>query len=86
MQILLQVVNIAIIILTVIIFARVIVSWIAIGGSSGNNPFVAFVYQISEPILAPVRRILPRTGTIDLSPMVTLLILWGIWRLVQWAA
>lgn len=86
MQVLLQVVNIAVIILTIIIFARVVVSWITVGGSSGNNPFVAFIYQISEPILAPIRRILPRTGMIDLSPMVALLILWVIRILVQMAA
>jgi YggT family protein len=73
-------VNALVIVLTVIIFARVIVSWIAFGQSGGNNPVVAFIYQISEPILAPIRRIMPKTGVIDLSPMVAMLLLW----LIQW--
>jgi YggT family protein len=71
--------------LTVAIFARVLVSWIAMGSGS-NNPLVAFIYQVTEPILAPIRRVLPRTGAIDLSPMVALVLLWLLQRLVRLVA
>lgn len=54
------------------ILVRVILSWFPIGG---NNPIVAFVYQVTEPILAPIRRIVPRIGVIDLSPLIAILIL-----------
>ena len=52
------------------IFARVILSWFP---GSVNNPIVVFIYAVTEPILAPIRRIVPRFGMIDLSPMVALL-------------
>ena len=50
------------------IFARVIVSWIAPQGGS-NNPIVQVIYQITDPILMPFRRILPRVGMFDFTPM-----------------
>lgn len=54
------------------IFAQVILSWIAPGG---YNPMIALLYQVTEPLLAPVRRFLPAMGGLDLSPMVVLLLL-----------
>ncbi len=83
MDILIRLVDILLIILTIAIFARVIVSWIAVGGSGGQNSIVVFIYQITEPILAPIRRIMPRTGAIDLSPMIALLLLYAIQRLIH---
>ena len=58
--------------LYVAILARVIVSWIA---PSSENQIVAVIYQITEPVLAPLRRVLPSFGMIDLSPMAALLII-----------
>ena len=55
------------------ILARVIVSWVA--SPSSDNPIVAVIYQVTEPILAPLRRVLPTFGTIDFSPMVAILII-----------
>ncbi len=54
------------------LLARVIVSWVA---PSSDNPIVAVIYQITEPILAPIRKVLPSFGMIDFSPMVAILIL-----------
>ena len=54
------------------IFVRAILSWFPI---SQGNPLVAIVYQITEPVLAPLRRIIPRFGMMDISPMVAMLIL-----------
>lgn len=54
------------------IFIRAILSWFPI---SPNNIFVAIIYQITEPILAPLRRIIPPVGGLDLSPLAAILIL-----------
>ena len=55
------------------IFGRVIFSWIT--GLSDNNPISVLLYNITEPILAPIRRVLPSMGMIDLSPMVAIILL-----------
>jgi YggT family protein len=65
--------------LWLLILARVILSWI---DPAGRSRFAAFVIGTTEPILAPVRRILPRTGMFDLSPLIVLLILGAIMRYV----
>ena len=44
----------------------VIVSWIAPGS---HNPAAELAYQISEPLLAPFRRIVPNLGGLDISPI-----------------
>ncbi len=66
-------VNILVTVLYIAIIARVILSWLPIGGA--NNPLVAIVYQITEPVLAPLRRIIPRLGVFDLTPMIALVVL-----------
>ena len=67
---LLQVVNI-------LIFVRVIISWLPI---DKYNPLVGFLYQITEPVLAPVRNMIQRSSMgggmmIDFSPIVVLLLI-----------
>jgi YggT family protein len=57
-------------ILAVII--RSLLTWFPI---SRNNQYVRLLDYVTEPLLDPVRRVLPRTGMIDLSAMVVLLIL-----------
>lgn len=65
--------------LWLLILARVILSWVDPGGRSR---FATFVISTTEPILAPVRRILPPTGMFDLSPLIVLLVLGVIMRAV----
>lgn len=50
----------------------VILSWVAQGS---QNPTVALVNQICEPLLSPIRRMLPSMGGLDLSPIVAFLLL-----------
>ena len=69
-------------ILIVAIFMRVLLSWIPMSGGSQFNPLVAIVYQITEPILAPLRRIIPRLGIFDLTPTIALFVLFAILALV----
>jgi YggT family protein len=59
-------------VLTLLILGRVIVSWTNPGGGGG---LTAFLYQATEPILAPIRRVLPPTGGLDWAPMIAILLL-----------
>jgi YggT family protein len=59
-------------VLWLLIIARVVVSWIMPAGGGG---LVAFIYQATEPILAPIRRVIPPTAGIDWAPLVALLLL-----------
>ena len=59
-------------ILNIAIFARVILSWFPI---DPGNPIVRLLFDLTEPILAPFRRVLPRIGMIDLSPLAAILVL-----------
>ncbi|MCH7652496.1 MAG: YggT family protein [Chloroflexi bacterium] len=56
-----------------------VLSWINL---SPTNPLVVIINQITEPILAPIRRVLPKMGMIDLSPMVALIIIIVIQRFI----
>ena len=63
----------------VAIIARIILSFIMPMVGARPHPLVAgiarLVYQITEPILAPIRRILPTFGMFDFSPMVAIIVL-----------
>lgn len=65
--------------LEVLILARVLLSWFDPGG---RGALARFVVQTTEPILAPVRRIVPKTGMFDLSPLIVLLVLGAILRTI----
>ena len=54
------------------ILIRVLLSWIR---PNPYNPFVQAIYQITEPIMGPLRRVIPPLGMIDITPMVALIIL-----------
>ena len=54
------------------ILVRVILSWFPV---DPRNPIVRVVFDVSEPILAPFRRVLPRIGMFDLSPLAALLVI-----------
>lgn len=59
-------------VLYVALIARAILSWLNV---SPSNPLVAMLYQVTEPILAPIRRVLPTVGMIDFSPMVAIILI-----------
>jgi YggT family protein len=54
----------------VIMLIRVIFSWVS---PFPTNPVSRFAWVITEPILAPIRRLLPAMAGLDLSPMVALI-------------
>jgi YggT family protein len=55
-----------------IIVVRALLSWV---NPDPYNPIVRFLYQVTEPVLGNIRRILPYIGGIDLSPLIALLII-----------
>ena len=65
--------------LMVLVIARVIVSWLAPTGGGG---LVAFIYQATEPILAPIRRLVPPSGGLDWAPLIAMLVLGLLLRLI----
>ncbi len=67
-----QVVCLVFTLLTIAIFARAILSWFNMDPSS---PIIQVLNTVTEPILDPIRRIMPRLGMIDLSPLVAILLL-----------
>lgn len=67
---------------TVLYFAilvRILLSWIPM---SQDNAIIRLLNQITEPILAPARRIIPPMGGMDFSPMIVLLLLYMVQRLL----
>lgn len=65
------------------ILARVIISWLPIGEDSPFMPLVRMVYQITEPILAPIRSVLPNMGMLDLSPMIAIVLMLVLQRIAE---
>jgi YggT family protein len=62
------------------IMIRVVFSWI---GPDMRNPLFRISYQVTEPVLAPVRNLLPQTAGIDLSPMIVTFLLFFLLQLLQ---
>lgn len=60
-----------------LVFGRMIMSWV---DPTGRNQISTFLFQTTEPILAPVRRMLPQTGMIDWSGFIVLILLGFLWR------
>ena len=55
---------------TLAILGRVIMSWVS---PRGQDPVSQMLIQITEPILDPIRRLLPQTGMFDLAPMIVII-------------
>jgi YggT family protein len=59
--------------LSLAIIARALLSWLPM--DRYNNPLVRILDQITEPILAPLRRVVPSIGMMDITPIVALILL-----------
>lgn len=62
------------------VFLRSLMSWFPI---SQDNEVARFLYRVTEPLLDPVRRVLPRTGMIDFSGLVVILLLYVMMEVVR---
>jgi YggT family protein len=70
-----------------LLLAQVIMSWlVAFNVINTRHPFVnsvrRFLYQITEPALRPIRRIMPTFGGVDISPLVLALLIGFAARLI----
>ena len=66
-----------------IVIANVIISWlVAFNVLNTSNRFVysilEFTYKLTDPILNKIRRFLPNLGSLDISPVILLLLIWFI--------
>ena len=87
MQSLLALIHLVLQIVSWVVIAYVIVSWlIAFNVVNRYNPFVArldyALRQLVEPIFRPIRRVVPLVGGIDLAPLILLLLIWFLRRLL----
>jgi YggT family protein len=79
MQYVVQIIIILCYVLIVALIIRSLMSWLPL---DPNNILVNIVHTITEPILAPLRRIVPRLEMVDLSPMLAIILLYVIiWAL-----
>ena len=78
MDILLDIIRLLCDVLTILILIRVVVSWYS---PRPTNILLKFLHRITEPILAPLRRIIPRVGPLDFSPLVAIILLQAIYYL-----
>jgi len=65
-------INLTFTVLYLAILARVLLSWV---NPDPYHPIIRILDQITEPILQPIRRYMPRTGMIDFSPLVAIILL-----------
>ena len=68
---------------TYVVIANVIISWlVAFNILNTQNRFVYlvldFTYRLTDPILNKIRRFLPNLGSLDISPIILLLLIWFI--------
>ncbi|QIG06949.1 YggT family protein [Proteus sp. ZN5] len=57
-----------------LIIIRAILSWV----SQGRNPIDHLLFQLTEPLMAPIRRVIPAMGGLDFSAMIVILILYAL--------
>ena len=72
-----------------LLIASAILSWlVAFNVVNTRNQFVSavaeFLYRITEPFLAPIRRIMPNLGGLDISPIIVILIIMFIQRVISY--
>lgn len=67
---LMRLVRMLLVLYMILIIVSVILSWV---GQGARHPIVPLTYQLTEPVLAPIRRVLPSLGGLDLSPLIAII-------------
>ena len=76
----LQVVDLCLTIYIWIIIARAIISWV---NPSPYHPVVRFLHKVTDPVLGPLRRIIPPIYGIDITPIIVIFLIYLIKNLIQ---
>ncbi|MBE2267303.1 MAG: YggT family protein [Anaerolinea sp.] len=63
----------ALLIFELLILARVLMSWLP--GLDRSHPIARFLFDVTEPVLKPIRDLMPNTGGFDFSPLIVFLII-----------
>jgi YggT family protein len=69
--------GIFVVLLWLLVFARIMLSWVDPRGGSRASQVVI---SLTEPLLAPVRRVVPQAGMFDFSSLLVLVVLGVLWR------
>lgn len=77
-----QLLNYFLLFLEFAIIGRALMSWFDRGMTS---PISQILVQITEPIIAPIRRVVPSAGMLDLSPMVAIVLIFLLQRMLSTA-
>ncbi|MCK4976040.1 MAG: YggT family protein [Anaerolineales bacterium] len=78
MILIVKLINILSNLITLLIIVYVVLSYFM----SPFHPVRRFINNLVEPLLTPIRRVLPQTGMLDFSPMVLLILVWLLSRLL----
>lgn len=62
-----------------IVVGRAVISWV---NADPYNPIVRFLYEVTEPVLTRIRRLLPFGGGIDFSPLILLIAITFLRRII----
>jgi YggT family protein len=85
-----QTIDLALNLYTWVLIGSAIFSWLyAFNVINSSNQFVnaigTFLYNVTEPVLRPIRRVMPNLGGIDISPIIVLLIIFFL-RSLLWTS
>lgn len=78
--VLLRLINFLFTLYSLAFIARALLPWLRV---SHYHPVMRFLIQVTEPVLAPLRRYIRPMGGLDFTPMVALLILWVLEQVLQ---
>ena len=67
-----QIIDATVLVLTIAIIARSLLSYVI---TDRSNPLMEFLITVTEPILKPIRSVLPRMGMFDFSPLVAIILM-----------
>lgn len=79
-----EIITTAITVMTILIIARALLSWVP-NLIDPRGPIAEFLYTVTEPILGPIRSLMPRM-MIDLSPLIAIFLLNAIGRVIAQSA
>ena len=69
----LQIIGLLLQLFKLALLARIILSWFP--NVDRSNPIIQFLFDVTEPVLRPVRDMLPQSGMFDFSPLIVFLII-----------
>ena len=64
-----------------VLLARIILSWFP--NVDRSNPIIQFLFDVTEPVLRPIREMMPQTGMMDFSPLIVFLIIQVLMTLIR---